>query len=676
MRNHAPRTPLALATLAGLSLAVALTSPVSALAQGAVSDGILVTMSQPAADEVSLLADATSALDAAGLEVEGIVSSSQGELTVEAQPAAGQTDDQALAAAQEIPGVDHAQLNYVYELILPAEDTAAGATSAAGTATTLATTLREAIAANDPYAQISSPYDSPNQYWLYSSNLVGAWELAKTNNAVTIVTLDSGARLDHPDLADNILAGYAWDSANEQPLSVTLAETGSSDHVGHGTLVAGVAAAVTNNGVGVAGASYNANVLPIKVLPDNSSTTGSAELIRAYEYVLDLVRTGELTNVRVFNLSLGSYSEAVNDDDLHDLIREARDLGILTVCAGGNGDYTEPNTDSEGNYHENIYPGDFEECVSVTALEKDGTNIHWSDFNDAKDISAPGRSIWSTASTGSGYSGSSSGTSLATPIVSGTAALLFAADPDATVDEVLEAMYETAIPVVDPDDDRTQTSGSHGSLDAGAALEHLLKADEPETPTFSDVYETDWYYGVVGTAAANGIMNGDGMGTFAPERQLTRAEAACVLYNLSGQKLEKTAKNWDKETGWKVGFTDVANDQFYTEPIIWCKENGVINGGGNGIFLPNSPVTRQEFACMLANYALVIEGDTSVTSPVGVEETLAAFPDSASVTDWARANVAWVAGKKIMGNNGWLSPTAAMDRATCAAMLVNYAFGA
>ena len=84
---------------------------------------------------------------------------------------------------------------------------------------------------------------------------MGAWSITRSNNLVTIAMFDSGVTLDHPDLAGNLLSDLAWDSYYERTLAETKLMTGTSDNGGHGTAVAGVLAAVTNNGTGVAGAA-------------------------------------------------------------------------------------------------------------------------------------------------------------------------------------------------------------------------------------------------------------------------------------------------------------------------------------------------------------------------------------------------------------------------------------
>lgn len=636
----------ALAAAAALALGLAL-CPSPALADPAETDGIIVTMAS-GTDGISTLSESSSALEGAGLDVTGVVSAQGGELTLEAQPAAGQTDEQALQAARDLPGVTSAQLNYVYHLIEPVDDEAA---PAADGVRPQARTLREAILANDPYAQVFSPDESPNQYWLYNTRLVDAWTIARSSGVVTIALFDSGVTLDHPDLAGNLLAALAWDSYYERPLSKTLEQTGTSDNGGHGTMVAGVLAAVANNGVGVAGSSYNAKILPVKVVNDSNGNTNTSALARAYAYLLALVDRGAASNVRVINMSLGGYGETFSDDALlHSLIAEARsDYGILTVCAGGNGSKGQPLTDP-------CYPADYEECVSVTALEPDGTNIYWSDYNQNKDISAPGRTIWTTSASGE-YS-STSGTSLAAPMVSGTVALMSFAEPNATPDEICEALYSTATPVVDPVYDRTQTSGSHGALDAEAAVSYL----KDHVTRFTDVPQDAWYYDVVQFVGQNDIMNGydDGRGYFGAEDDLERQDAACLLYNYLG----------NGEVAEPCALSDVAQDAYYANAVNWCVEKGVFHGYPDGTFGVGRDISRQEFMCVIYNWA---HGEGDAVD----ESAFNALPDHASTGSWAVDAVAWCLSKGVIQGSlqpdgtRLILPASSVSRAEVAGIISN-----
>ncbi len=655
--KHTPRILAVSLSVVAAALSVA-AAPARALAAEAESDGIIVTMRQDAASEVLLLADATSALDAAGLDVTGVIDSADGELVLAADPAQGQTDDEALAVAQDLPGVESAQLNYVYHLVDLVPEDAAPAAADAPAAAPVDLTLAQAIAANDPFTQVSSPSVARNQYWAYASDLVTAWTLSTSDNVVTVVTLDSGAQLDHPDLKDNLIAEYAWDAARKKPL----ADDEVTDYNGHGTAVAGVISAVANNGVGLAGASYNANVLPIKILEGSGSGSNTEYLVNAFNYLLDLIDKGLVSNVRVVNMSLGTTAD---DTMLHELITRARDeYGIVTVCAGGNGNNVSPNIDPRtGEYRAHMYPGDYEECIAVTGLETDGTNLPYSDYNICKDISAPGKSIWSTWK-GGDYS-ANSGTSLSAPIVSGTVALMFYAEPNATPDEVYEALCETAIPVIDPEHDRTvpdergDVSGSHGALDAGAAVAYLKE----HVTRFKDVTEADWHYNSVMFVGTRGIMNGynDGQGNFGANDALTRQDAATLIYNLLGRGQGATDH----------GFADVEAGAYYQTAVNWCADQGIFKGyEDTGTFGVGKFITREELMCVVYNIA----------AEKGAQVDTGAFyelPDHASTSSWAVNASQWalsagvIHGMSQPDGSLLLAPQNSTTRAEMAAIMMN-----
>ncbi len=334
-----------------------------------------------------------------------------------------------------------------------------------------------------PSYTTNDPYDF-RQYYLNEwgnaegsgANVRTAWESAKTNGSVTVAVLDTGVRPTHEDLKGNILSDLVWDSFNQSaPGTIT-------DKVGHGTHVCGIVSATADNELGIAGASYNAKLLPIKVFNDEEKSTlifgedGSyAEtewIIRAYNYLFELMDNKTLTDLHVINMSLGGYDPLKAEDAvLEAAIQTMRDdYAVLTVCAGGNGDLAgDPQTIAS-------YPSDFEPCLSVTALQENGTNVKWSDYNAAKDISAPGVALYSTYFNNNSSYRSMSGTSMASPLVAGIAALLWSVEPDLSVDQVVEAIQATAIPL-DPagaNYHAATETGSPGAIDAAAAVDYVF----------------------------------------------------------------------------------------------------------------------------------------------------------------------------------------------------------
>ena len=353
---------------------------------------------------------------------------------------------------------------------------------------------------NDPALARAVPGQA-NQYYLYGAveslraghivgaNVVQAWDIARSNNAVTIAVLDSGANLNHEDLKANIDAKHAFDAYHNKKLEAT--NNFNGDYDGHGTHVCGIAGATANNSVGIAGASYNANILPIKIFDDVSSDSraSTVDMVLAYEYLFGLVDSGELNDLRVVNISCGHYGLKTYDGAVQSLITEAKTKNILTVCAGGNGIDDSPLTAAH-------YPSDYTDCLAVSALNPNGTNAVWSDFNKAKDISAPGVSIYSTYNEGRSSYKTMSGSSMASSLVSGIAALCFSANPNASPDDVKEAIKTTAEPIVDNADVFKRwpaRTGSAGAINAASAVRKTkeLKLQGKAIASLNDVSDEE-----------------------------------------------------------------------------------------------------------------------------------------------------------------------------------------
>lgn len=620
---------------------------------GAATNGILVTLDAQASESASLLGanegslqtlDAAQELKARGIKVTGQLDGTDSTAILTAQPVNGQTDEEALDAARTTPGVVSAQPNFVYHLTEPIPD--AGTASLLDASTPSLAKVLSLLPANDPYTAISGSSSAYNQYWAYNAKLPGAWREAKSSGSVTIAVLDSGVRLDHEDLAANLLASLAWDADTGTAL------TGTGDTIGHGTHVAGIAAGVANNARGMAGASYNAKLLPIKVTLGTSSDVDSRTVIAAYNHLFELIDSGAAPDIHVVNMSLGGSSASpLYDHALEDVIARARSqYRIATVCSGGN----------SGNKYSDNYPSDFEESIAVTALDADGNAAPYSDYNAAKDISAPGIGIWSTWNTGTSDYRSVSGTSMASPIVAGTVALMFAVKPEATVDEICDALYGTATAVPN----QPAESGSHGAVNAQAAVNQFI--DAKAAPNFSDVSDQDWFFSAAGYVAKRGIMTGYlGTNLFGPNNTITRADAATALYKYLG----------NGEIHPAVSLEDVDQGAYYAKAVNWAVAHGIMNGySGTSYFGVNDTLTRQQVAVIYANLlASSDEISNTDTSP------LDAMPDASTLDDWGgntKAKVAWALNASVINgveSNGTreLQPRASTTRAMMAAMLKN-----
>ena len=215
---------------------------------------------------------------------------------------------------------------------------------------------------------------------------------------------------------------------------------------------------------------------------------------------------------------------------------------------------------------------------------------------------------------------------------------------------------------------RIVSKSEAGNYDVDVKVTNLVVAS---AKVFSDVHTSDWFYKPVFEAKKLSYMSGyNGTSLFGPNKSITRGEVACVLFNMAneGGNAADSTLGWTELGGYDTGFSDVNGKAFYAKAISWAKRAGVVNGYGDGTFAPDKEITREEFACMLANFAK-LKGDFADADEDAV---LAEFPDGASVSDWAEEAVAWAADAEIMGNNGSLTPAKAITRAEVAAMAVNY----
>jgi len=352
----------------------------------------------------------------------------------------GSTVRDAVARVRQVAGIVSAQPNYVYK-------------------------VQEA---EDSYTAVDDPY-AIRQWGLDSVNAYAAWDLSKTNGAVAVAVIDTGADLDHPDLAANIIATH-----NSLSASNTV-----EDQKGHGTHVAGIIAGVANNGLGITGVSYNANLVIIKASPFKSVEFDTASLVRAFAWLESYDSSGKTVaehyNIRIVNMSIGGFDQTrtanMPDDALHQAMIKARDeFGLLIIVAAGNGD--------PGDVPYYAYPGDSDACFSVMNLheeydenddpvgvELDETSNYNSPGTKYKDICAPGTDVYSTWIDGK-YA-VSSGTSMAAPFVAGIAALILAANPHLTPQMVMSFIEASA---ADLGEEGWDEKYGYGQINAAAAV--------------------------------------------------------------------------------------------------------------------------------------------------------------------------------------------------------------
>jgi major intracellular serine protease len=229
------------------------------------------------------------------------------------------------------------------------------------------------------------------------------WKKGIRGNGVVVAVLDSGCQMNHPALQSQIIGGYNFTSDHKgNPKNF-------SDNTGHGTHVCGTIAAVQNS-ANVVGVAPKVKLLVLKVVTRYGSGQNKWT-IQAINYAIKW-RGPNGERVRVISMSLGGPD---NDPKLHQAVKNAVANNIVFVCAAGN------YVNSLSRY-QTIYPGSYNEVIQVGSINMQGEISKFTNTNSEIDIFAPGENILSTY-INNGYA-VMSGTSMATPHVSGAIALL------------------------------------------------------------------------------------------------------------------------------------------------------------------------------------------------------------------------------------------------------------
>lgn len=335
---------------------------------------------------------------------------------------------------------------------------------------------------NDPYYTDGSLWglqgDSASQSREFGSHAVEAWSSGYTGSAdVYVGIVDEGIYYRHEDLNANMwrnpfepLNGldddgngyaddaYGWDFASGDNSIFDGAGSTDTTTDAHGTHVSGTIGGVGGNGKGVAGVNWQVKLISAKFLGPSGGTTANA--VKALDYLTDL-KTRHGLNIVASNNSWGGggYSQA-----LYDAIERASQADILFIAAAGNG-----GSDGVGDNNDVTpsYPASYanSNIISVAAIDSRGKLTGWSNYGPSTvDLGAPGAAIYSTTpwDTYSSYSG----TSMATPHVTGAAALYAATHPGATATQIRTAILSATTP--------TSSLGGKtvtgGRLDVAAAL--------------------------------------------------------------------------------------------------------------------------------------------------------------------------------------------------------------
>jgi hypothetical protein len=349
--------------------------------------------------------------------------------------------------------------------------------------------LAKEIASN-PQVEYAEPYyvypvnHTPNdprlgQQWAVTvMKLKEAWDVTMGDSTIIIGDVDTGVDWTHEDLSLSIYVNpgefgangelkangidddnngkiddwHGWDYFGNGSFQSPNPDNNPMDgSLGHGTNTSGCAAALANNGRGVAGSSYRAKILAIKASTDQTTNVGG------YEGILYAAQMG----CRVINCSWGGTGDG--SQSLQDLIDDITDMGALLVASSGN--------DPVDNDYTAHWPSSFNRVLNVGSVESSGASSNWCTFGTSVHTYAPGNGIYTTKN-GGGYT-NPMGTSFSSPLAAGVAALVFAVHPDWTPDQVAAQIRVTSDPF-----DTPATSKRFGRLNAFKAVSLNRNLDE------------------------------------------------------------------------------------------------------------------------------------------------------------------------------------------------------
>lgn len=319
----------------------------------------------------------------------------------------GETIEDFIKTLEGQPNIEYAQPNYIYK-------------------------LKKTV--NDPGAQLPNP----EQWHLKTIDAYKAWDITMGSSDIRVAVLDTGIELDHPEFEGQIYC----------QTDVVDNDGNAHDDDGHGTHVAGLIAAKANDGLDAVGVAPKTKLIIVDVFTkyfndEEQEWAWGADTVDVIEGIQYAVGNG----ARIINMSLGNYEE---DIAFTNAIRTAADAGVVCVAAAGN-----ECTDTSH------YPSDNGYCISVIATDKFDNRANFSNYGPQKHISAPGHEIYSTSGDiaydfmGRPYDNDDgyvemSGTSMASPIVAGVAALVLSVKPELSVEELKSILCISAADLGDP----------------------------------------------------------------------------------------------------------------------------------------------------------------------------------------------------------------------------------
>ncbi len=315
--------------------------------------------------------------------------------------------------------------------------------------------VQAGLSPNDPYYK--------NQWYLPKISADSAWVKVSASPDMVVAVIDSGVDIDHPDLEENVWRNpgeipgngldddkngfiddiQGWDFVNnEADPSPKFKDGWTESGINHGTIIAGIISASTNNQRGVAGVAWQTKIMPLKAINDRGDGRVS-DVVRAIDYAVN-------NGADIINLSFVSLSY---NDSMQEAIRRAHAAGLMIVAAAGNEQSGGQGYDID---KQPIYPACYDGrlvgenmVIGVAATDALDQKADFSSHGSrCVDIAAPGISFFSTVVAGSdkeapskAYDGYWSGTSMAAPLVSGALALIAQANPELSRREIVNILF-------------------------------------------------------------------------------------------------------------------------------------------------------------------------------------------------------------------------------------------
>jgi Subtilase family/S-layer homology domain len=459
---------------------------------------------------------------------------------------------------------------------------------------------------DDPYY---FPEDgSPGQYGPRAVGLEQAWDVTTGSSQVIAAFLDTGIGSGIPDFAGRIVSPYSAKYDSTLPAKW-------EDIEGHGSGTAGVAAALGDNGVGMAGAAWGVGIMPVH-LSDTASSSIEDEIVGlmwAVEHGADVI-----------NLSLGS-----SEPDLAELdaIRYAIDSGVTVVASAGNA--------GAGAGIE--YPAGYPGVISVGATDRRNAVADYSNSGPGLDLVAPGSDIvtWSVDNH-EYFPALESGTSFAAPLVTGIVALMLTEAPDLTPPQVVTMLRETATDLGPAGRDESYGSGLvDADAAVAAAVEWELTTPTTEPPrVFRDVPAGHPYAHAVDALSRTGVIEGYTNGRFGVNDPVTRQQFAKMIVLALGQTATEDSV---------APFEDVPATSGGLYPdhyIARAFELGITIGTSvhPPLFSPGEKITRAQVTTMAVRGATGVRPGFLEAPPIGF---LPSFGRFSSAHDGAAAGAYW-----------------------------------